>query len=71
MTVSWLAKKASQMFRIAMQCTGYAMVFLAFATAAKADVPVPTPEIDPGSAAGALTFLVGSLFLVTDKVRRK
>lgn len=36
---------------------------------AYADGPLPAPEIDPGSMAGALTLLTGGVLMLTDRVR--
>jgi hypothetical protein len=43
---------------------------LMMAAVAQAGGPLPVPEIDQGTAAGALTLLVGSLSILMAKCRR-
>jgi hypothetical protein len=50
---------------------GAAVCFsLLFTAPAFADAPpIPVPEIDPGSAASTLTLLIGSGYLLKDRLR--
>jgi hypothetical protein len=70
MTVGSVARLSSRTFRFALRGTGYVCLFFAISNVAFAGFP-NTPEVDPGSAASALTLLVGSLLVVTDRVCRK
>ncbi len=48
---------------------GLALVLSALAGTAHA-IPLPGPEIDPGSMASALTLLIGGAFLITGRSRK-
>ena len=55
---------------------GVAVVALSFSGTVKAgsmgpECKTPVPEIDPGSAAGALTLLVGGVLSLADRRRSK
>ncbi|HVA51768.1 MAG TPA: hypothetical protein VNH11_35835 [Pirellulales bacterium] len=47
-----------------------ALVVAALAGHASANVPPPTPEIDPGSLAGALALLAGGVLVLRGRIRR-
>jgi len=51
---------------------GLALVLSALAGAVRAGaLPPPTPEIDPGSMASALTLLIGGAMVLTGRSRRR
>jgi hypothetical protein len=50
---------------------GLLLVFVACSSMARADFPVPTPEIDPGSVGSALTLLGGGFLMLTARFRRR
>ncbi len=51
---------------------GLVLVLSALAGAARAGaLPPPTPEIDPGSMASALTLLIGGAMVLTGRSRRR
>jgi hypothetical protein len=47
------------------------LVTAACTATAYAGGPLPSPEVDPGSLASALTLLTGGVLLLTDRLRRK
>jgi hypothetical protein len=49
---------------------GVALVVAALASRAAANVPPPTPEIDPGSLAGALALVAGGVLVLRGRIRR-
>ena len=57
--------------RTASRVLGFVLVFGVLAGRAVAGGPVPVPEIDPGSLAGALTLLTGGLLILTARSRPK
>jgi hypothetical protein len=73
MRSQYFAKLAGQVFRRVCTCAGLALVLLATSSAAWAGGPPPpsAPEIDPGTAVSALALLTGSMFVLTDRLRRK
>jgi hypothetical protein len=57
--------------RLARKGLGLALVLTAVAGVARANFPLPAPEIDPGSAAAALTLLAGGTLLFLDRIRKR
>ena len=57
--------------RAACSGLGLAMIVSALGGAAHARIPVPAPEIDPGSMGSALTVLMGGAFLLAGKGRER
>jgi hypothetical protein len=49
---------------------GFLLLLVAMTTPSFAGVRPPTPEIDPGSAAGALTLFSSALLVLIDRRRR-
>ncbi len=60
----------SSLTRLIRFTLGTGLVLTAFSTAAWA-VPLFTPEIDPGSMAGAVTLLSLGVLMLTDRRRKK
>lgn len=73
MRSQWLAKLAAGALRNVWTGVGLMLVLLGAAGTVWAGGPPPpaTPEIDPGAAMSALTLLAGSMFVLTDRLRRK
>jgi hypothetical protein len=65
------ARLGSASFRALRVTLGLALVLGACAGTAFAGGPLPAPEIDPGSIAGALTVLTGGMLMLTDRLRKK
>ena len=59
----------SSLTRLIRFTLGAGLVLAAFSTVAWAR-PIFTPEIDPGSMAGALTLLTGGVLMLTDRRSR-
>jgi hypothetical protein len=57
--------------RLACRTLGLFLAVSAVAGTAFADPSHCAPEIDPGSAASALTLLTGGVLLLTDRLRRR
>jgi hypothetical protein len=58
--------------RVARHGLGLALVMAAIASPLYAlGPPPPVPEIDPGSAGGAVALLAGGVLLLTDRFRRR
>jgi hypothetical protein len=53
------------------QACGLFLILAGSAGTAFGVVPASSPEIDPGSAASALTLLVGGMLMLVDRVRRR
>jgi len=70
MRSNWFARLAKQAFRAVWVSTGLILVLLGTSSAAWG-LPPPAPEIDPGSMVSALALLTGSMFVLTDRLRRK
>ena len=60
----------SSLTRLIRFTLGAGLVLTAFSTPAWA-IPLPVPEIDSGSMAGALTLLTGAVLVLTDRRRKK
>jgi len=73
MRSTWFKKLAASAFRAAWTGAGLALVLLATSSTAWAGGPPPpaAPEMDPGSMVSALALLTGSMFVLTDRLRRK
>jgi hypothetical protein len=56
---------------VARKGLGLALVMAAIASPAWAGGPLPVPEIDPGSMAGAVALLAGGALLLTHRLRRR
>lgn len=62
--------RLSSIVRRACQVCGFLLVFAAVAGTAQAGGPLPSaPEIDPGSAASALTLLAGGVLLLRRRLK--
>lgn len=61
----------STLLNVAKKSLGFALVLSAMAPMAHAVSRVDVPEIDAGSAASALTLLVGGAMLLRDKFRSR
>jgi hypothetical protein len=67
-----LARLGSASFRALRLTCGLALVLgVCASTAFAGGPPLPVPEIDPGSIAGALTVLTGGMLMLTDRLRKK
>ena len=60
----------TRMVRMAGKAVGFGMILAALSAPAWA-VPVPAPEIDPGSMAAGLTLLTGGVLLLIERRRRR
>ena len=60
-----------QIFTVARRILGYSLVLSGMASAAYAITPPHMPEMDAGSAASALTLLIGGAMLLKDRIRLK
>jgi hypothetical protein len=56
---------------VSSKALGLGLVLTAVSGVALANPGFPTPEIDAGSLASAVTLLVGGAFMLSDRIRRK
>jgi hypothetical protein len=72
MQSKWIGTLLNIVRNTALKALGLALVALACASVAMADFPNPAavPEIDPNSAASALTILCGGVLCLTARPRR-
>jgi hypothetical protein len=71
MRSKWFAQYWAHAFRKILAWAGLALVLVGTSGPAWALPPPATPEIDPGSTVSALALLVGGMFVLTDRLRRK
>jgi hypothetical protein len=62
------SRSLAKVFRASRKTFGFLLVFAGFGSTAFA---TQVPEIDPSSASAALSLVVGGMFLLTDRIRRK
>jgi hypothetical protein len=67
--MKWVRQMASALLRTTRTTGGWLLVFSAFSNTAYAKIL--TPELDPGVASSGLALLVGGVFLLSHRVRRK
>ena len=60
----------TRMVRMAGKAVGFGMILAALSAPAWA-IPVPSPEIDPGSMAAGLTLLTGAVLMLSERRRRR
>jgi len=61
----------NKIFAVARKALGCSLVLSGMASAAYAITPPHMPEMDAGSAASALTLLIGGAMLLKDRIRLK